>query len=100
MNQKEKADLFQALHVKGDPVVLYNIWDAGSAKAVTEAGAKAIATGSMSVAAAQGYPDGQILPMDLLLAIVERIVATTDLPVTVDFEGDMRGPRKRWRRMF
>lgn len=87
MNQKEKADLFQALHVKGDPVVLYNIWDAGSAKAVTEAGAKAIATGSMSVAAAQGYPDGQVLPMDLLLTIVERIVATTDLPVTVDFEG-------------
>lgn len=87
MDQKQKADLFQSLHVKGDPVILYNIWDAGSAKAVAEAGANAIATGSQSVAAAQGYPDGQSLPMDRLLAIVERIVDTTDLPVTVDFEG-------------
>ena len=46
------------LHVKGRPLVLYNIWDAGSAKAVAAAGAPALATGSWSVAAAQGYADG------------------------------------------
>lgn len=54
MNQSEKASNFKLLHVAGNPVVLYNIWDAGSAKVVAEAGAAAIATGSWSVAAAQG----------------------------------------------
>ncbi|MEO7411270.1 MAG: isocitrate lyase/phosphoenolpyruvate mutase family protein, partial [Sphingomicrobium sp.] len=42
-------DIFAALHVPGDPVVLYNIWDAGSAIAVAAAGAKALATGSHPV---------------------------------------------------
>lgn len=87
MTQAEKARAFARLHIPGDPVVLYNIWDAGGAKAVAEAGAKAIATGSWSVAAAQGYPDGEALPLDLLLTIVRRIVAAVELPVTVDFEG-------------
>src|SRR3546814_4479155 len=45
---------FRALHVPGDPLILVNIWDAGSAKAVAAAGAKAIATGSFGVAGAQG----------------------------------------------
>ena len=55
MNQKEKAKRFAQLHVKGAPLLLYNAWDAGSAQSVLEAGAKAIATSSWSVAAAQGY---------------------------------------------
>lgn len=87
MTQADKARRFAELHVKGDPVVLYNIWDAGSAKAVAKAGAKAIATGSWSVAAAQGFADGQAIPLDVLLRIVARIVAAVDLPVSVDFEG-------------
>jgi len=87
MTQSEKADDFAALHVPGDPLVLYNIWDAGSAKAVADAGTSAIATGSWSVAAAQGYPDGEKIPLNLLLGVAERIVLSTDLPVTVDFEG-------------
>ena len=53
------ARAFAALHKAGDPVILYNAWDAGSAKAVAEAGAKAIATGSWSVAAANGYSDAE-----------------------------------------
>ncbi len=87
MTQVVKARDFAGLHVPGNPLVLYNIWDAGSAKAIAEAGTRAIATGSWSVAAAQGYADGQALPLDLLLRIVSRITATVDLPVTVDFEG-------------
>ena len=87
MDQLEKAQIFARLHVPGDPLVLYNIWDAGSARAIADAGANAVATGSWSVAAAQGYPDGEALPLDLLVAIVERIVAAVDLPVTIDFEG-------------
>ena len=87
MTQAEKARAFAALHVPGKPLVLYNIWDAGGAKAIAEAGAKAIATGSLSVAAAHGYTDGEAIPLDLVLRIVARIATTVDLPVTVDFEG-------------
>ncbi len=85
--QKEKAGVFGDLHIKGDPLIVFNIWDAGSAKAVEDAGAKAIATGSHSVAAANGYDDGQHVPMELALSNLERIVASVSLPVTVDFEG-------------
>jgi 2-methylisocitrate lyase-like PEP mutase family enzyme len=78
---------FAALHVPGAPLILFNAWDAGSAKAVAEAGAKAIATGSASVAGAQGFSDAESLPLDLALANAERVVAAVELPVTVDFEG-------------
>ena len=44
MNQNEKAKRFAELHVKGAPLLLYNAWDAGSAKSILEAGAPAIAT--------------------------------------------------------
>jgi 2-methylisocitrate lyase-like PEP mutase family enzyme len=87
MDQNEKAKRFAALHVKGAPLRLYNAWDAGSAKAVLQAGAKAIATSSFSVAEAQGYRDGEAMPIEFAEQIVARIAATTDVPVTVDFEG-------------
>ena len=87
MSQNQKAQDFAALHKPGDPLVLYNIWDAGSAKAVAEAGAKAVATGSWSVAAAQGYGDGEAIPLDFLLPILARIVAAVEVPVSLDFEG-------------
>ena len=86
-NQKEKAELFSGLHKPGDPIILFNIWDAGSAKAAAEAGAKAIATGSWSVAAAQGYADGEKLPLDFAIENIRRIAESVDLPVTLDFEG-------------
>lgn len=86
-DQANRAQHFKALHVKGDPLVLYNIWDAGGAKALAEAGAKAIATGSWSMAAAHGFDDGECIPLDLVVLIVARIAATSDLPLTVDFEG-------------
>ena len=82
-----KAQDFAALHVKGTPVELYNCWDAGSAAAIAAAGAPAIATGSWGVAAAQGFVDGQDMPLAGVLALVTRIVAASDVPVTVDFEG-------------
>ena len=82
-----KFDTFAALHVPGDPVVLYNIWDVGSALAVVAAGVKALATGSHPVGDAAGYGDGQKVPLEFALANARRIVAATDLPVSVDFEG-------------
>lgn len=81
-----KIKAFGDLHVPGNPVILYNIWDAGSAKAVAEAGAKAIATGSWGVACAHGYKDGETFPMDLVFSNLAQILQVTDLPVTLDFE--------------
>ncbi|PTD22062.1 isocitrate lyase/PEP mutase family protein [Sphingomonas fennica] len=83
----DKARIFADLHVPGRPLQLFNIWDAGSARAVADAGAPALATGSWSVAAAHGLDDGEALPLTLVLANLERIVAAVDLPVTLDFEG-------------
>ncbi|KKL10206.1 hypothetical protein LCGC14_2558150, partial [marine sediment metagenome] len=87
MEQDQRAKEFAALHRKGMPLVLHNIWDAGSARAVAAAGAQAIATGSWSVAAAQGYDDGEALPLDALLRTARQITNAVDLPVSVDFEG-------------
>lgn len=83
----DKFDRFAALHVARAPLVLFNIWDAGSAKAVAAAGAQALATGSASVAMANGYGDGESVPLDFVIDNAARIVAATDLPVTIDFEG-------------
>jgi 2-methylisocitrate lyase-like PEP mutase family enzyme len=81
-----KADLFRSLHVRGAPVVLFNIWDVGSAKAVAAAGARALATGSWSVARANGYEDGERVPLELAMENLSRIVRATSLPVTIDLE--------------
>ena len=87
MNQVEKAKQFANLHVKGTPVILYNAWDPGSAKAVVAAGARVVATSSWSVAAAQGYSDGEAIPLSLVEQVIGRITASVVVPVTVDFEG-------------
>ncbi|HNN57030.1 MAG TPA: isocitrate lyase/phosphoenolpyruvate mutase family protein [Novosphingobium sp.] len=81
-----KVETFRALHVPGDPLVLFNIWDPGSARAVAGAGAKAIATGSYGVAEAQGFKDGESFLLEDALGNLKRIVAVTDLPVTFDME--------------
>jgi 2-methylisocitrate lyase-like PEP mutase family enzyme len=85
-NLTDKTETFAALHVPGDPLILYNIWDAGSAVAVAKAGAKAIATGSWGVAGAHGIGDGEKLPLETALATLAEIVAVTDLPVSIDME--------------
>ena len=77
---------FKALHVPGDPLVLFNIWDAGSAKAVAGAGAKAIATGSFGVAESQGFADGEGFPLERALDVVSSVIRAVDLPVTFDME--------------
>lgn len=80
-------ETFAALHVPGDPLILFNVWDAGSARVAEAAGAKAIATGSASVASAHGYDDAEALPLDLVLANAGRVVRAVAVPVSVDFEG-------------
>jgi len=85
MNQ-ELRQRFAALHQSGNPVLLYNIWDVGSAKAVAEAGAPALATGSYAISEANGYRDGEEIPLNLYLDCTRRIVEGVDVPVTADFE--------------
>ena len=84
--QKTRAEAFAALHVKGNPVKLFNVWDAASAAVVARAGATALATSSFAVAMVHGAADGEKLPRDILMSAVSEITAKTDLPITVDVE--------------
>ncbi|MEJ7587710.1 MAG: isocitrate lyase/phosphoenolpyruvate mutase family protein [Ferruginibacter sp.] len=77
---------FARLHSPGNPLLLANVWDAGSAKLVEQSGSKAIATSSAAVALSMGYEDGENLPFELLLETVIRIKKTISLPLSVDIE--------------
>src|SRR5258708_34659858 len=93
-DQTRKAEHFRALHIPGTPLLFFNIWDAGSAKAVAAAGAKVIATSSWSVANANGFSDGEQIPLAFAIENLRRIVGATDLPVTIDLESVMATGRK------
>jgi methylisocitrate lyase len=84
--QAEKAKLFRKLHVPGEPLVLFNVWDSGSAKVIAETDARALATSSWAVSVANGYSDGEHTPLILAIDNLRRIVEATKLPVTVDLE--------------
>jgi len=76
------------LHQEPELLAVVNVWDVVSARAVAATpGTKALATASHSIAATFGYPDGEQIPVDLMLEMVGRIVADSDLPVTADLEG-------------
>jgi len=76
------------LHQDQTLLTVVNVWDVVSAKTVAAVdGTKALATASHSIAASFGYPDGENIPLDLMLEQVKRIVDATDLPVTADLEG-------------
>jgi 2-methylisocitrate lyase-like PEP mutase family enzyme len=80
----------ELLRLHQDPTLLtvVNVWDVISAQVVAQVeGTKALATASHSIAASYGYPDGENIPLDLMLEAVKRIVDSTDLPVTADLEG-------------
>ncbi len=87
MNTKEKFEHFKGLHIPGNPILLYNVWNAGSAGVLVESGATALATGSKPLAIAQGYPDGEVIPFDQLITTVQQITNAVDVPVSIDFEG-------------
>ncbi|MGW4642855.1 isocitrate lyase/PEP mutase family protein [Sphaerisporangium sp. NPDC004334] len=81
-----KAAELRALHVPGRPLVLPNVWDAASARAVVEAGFPAVATGSAAVAPVLGYADGEQAPAGAMLDAVARIARAVPVPVTADLE--------------
>jgi len=95
MDQRSSGQAFRDLHRGPRILVLPNAWDAASARVIEEAGAKAIATSSAGVAFSLGYPDGQKIPRDDMLAAVRRIAVAVRVPVTADLEaGYGKGPKQ------
>lgn len=87
MTLSDKAATFLKLHTDPELLVLVNVWDAVSAKVVADTpGCRALATASHSIAASYGYPDGEQIPLDLMIDAISRIVAAVDIPVSADLE--------------
>jgi 2-methylisocitrate lyase-like PEP mutase family enzyme len=86
VSQPSQAAEFRRLH-ESRPLVLPNAWDAGSARLMEQAGAKAIATTSAGISWSQGLLDGQKLTRDEMLGIIGRIARRVQVPVTADIEG-------------
>jgi 2-methylisocitrate lyase-like PEP mutase family enzyme len=82
-----KATELLRLHTDPDLLVVVNVWDAVSATVVAaRPGCRALATASHSIAATLGYPDGERIPVDLMIDMVGRVAAAVDLPVSADLE--------------
>lgn len=95
----ESAAELLRLHESPRILVLANVWDVASARAVAAVpGVTALATASHAIAAAHGYPDGERIPLDLHLATIERIIAGVELPVSVDLESGYADPGETVRR--
>jgi 2-methylisocitrate lyase-like PEP mutase family enzyme len=86
LEQKKKAKAFLAMHSGGDPLLLPNVWDVASARIVEEAGFPALATTSAGVAFSLGYPDGQKIHKDRMMAAIAHIARAVKVPVTADVE--------------
>lgn len=87
MTATDKAAELRRLHTDAELLVLVNVWDVPSACTVAaQPGCQALATASAAIAASFGYPDGEHIPLDLVLDMTARIVAATDLPVSADLE--------------
>jgi 2-methylisocitrate lyase-like PEP mutase family enzyme len=87
MTAADRATELRRLHTEPDLLVLVNVWDVVSATIVAALpGCRAIATASHSIAATLGYPDGEQIPLDLMIEAIERIARAVELPVTADIE--------------
>jgi 2-methylisocitrate lyase-like PEP mutase family enzyme len=84
--QQQKAHAFRALHRGPKILLLPNIWDVASARVIEEAGYPALATTSAGIAFSLGYPDGEKISREEMLARVARIVRAVKVPVTADVE--------------
>jgi 2-methylisocitrate lyase-like PEP mutase family enzyme len=84
MTQREKAEAFRALH-EGEPFIIPNPWDAGSAKVIAALGFRALAGTSSGFAFTLGRTDGSVT-LDEVVAHVRAVAAATDLPLSMDLE--------------
>jgi 2-methylisocitrate lyase-like PEP mutase family enzyme len=93
MSTLDKAQELQRLHAAPELLLVVNVWDAITARVVADIpGTKALATASHGIAASRGYPDGEVIPRDEMIAEVGLIARQTDLPVTADLEGGYGDP--------
>lgn len=86
ITQKEKASHFRELHHTGKMLLLPNIWDPLGALLLESLEFPAVATASASVAFANGYNDGENIPLNDLLTLLRKITRSVNLPVTADIE--------------
>jgi len=84
--QTKKASAFRAMHSGKEILLLPNVWDVASARIVEEVGLGAIATTSAGIAFSLGYPDGQKISREEMMAAVARIARSVRVPVTADVE--------------
>jgi len=80
------GQFFRSLHQGPGILLLPNAWDAVTARLIESLGAKAVATTSAGLAWSRGYPDGNALPEDQLIAAIRDIARVIRLPLTVDIE--------------
>src|SRR5262245_34930989 len=92
--QRERAERFRRLHGGPGVLVVGSVWDAGSAVVFEREGFEALATSSAGIAFSLGFPDGEHIPRDEMLAAVARVVRATRLPVSADVEAGY-GPTVR-----
>src|SRR5689334_13187086 len=83
---KSKALHFLRLHKGPRILLLPNAWDAASARVIEAAGCSALGTTSAGIAYALGYPDGQRIPREEMLAAIRRVAEAVSMPVTADVE--------------
>ncbi len=81
----ELADRFRALHVPGDPLLIPNPWDVGSARVLVALGFRALATTSSGFAATLGRLDGSVT-RDEAVRHGGQIAASVEVPVSADLE--------------
>lgn len=93
MDLKTRAQTLLDLHTAPELLTVVNVWDAITARVVTEVeGTRALATASHSIAASHGYEDGENIPVDEMIAAIGLIVANTHLPVSADLEAGYGDP--------
>lgn len=86
MNDQNRGAAFRVLHQKGNPFILANAWDIGSAKMLAGLGAQAIGTSSAAHAFTLGRPDMGHVSREEALAHAQDLVAAVTIPVSGDFE--------------
>ncbi len=77
---------FRSLHQNDHPLLLANVWDAHTAQLAQQAGFKALGSSSHAIALALGYADGEEIPLEIMMFIIKHIAATSEVPLSVDFE--------------
>jgi 2-methylisocitrate lyase-like PEP mutase family enzyme len=97
--QLDKAQTLARLHAAPEILRMVNVWDVATAKTIAALPeTRALATAGHSIAATFGYADGENIPLDLMLDMVGRIAASTDLPVSADLDAGFGDPGETARR--